>query len=80
MLQLLLGAVIGVIGTLTYSEQVRLKCMQTNIEILQIIKNKAELRREVYKEIQKMQASGELEDYLSNGKQYFPISPMTIKK
>lgn len=66
MIQFVVGAVIGVAGTLFYSEQVRLKVMETNIELLKMIKNKVELKREVYKEIQRMQQSGELDEFLYN--------------
>lgn len=64
MFHFLLGAVVGVAGTLYYSSEVRERVMETNSLILQIMKNKVEFKREVYKEIQRMQTSGELEDFL----------------
>lgn len=64
MFKLLLGIAIGVIGTMYYSEGVRRKVIETNAEIRELIANKVEFKREVYKEIQRMQATGELDDVL----------------
>lgn len=64
MFHFLLGVAFGVAGTLYYAEGVRQKVHQTNEEIRDLIVNRIEFKRAVYKEIQRMQASGELEDVL----------------
>lgn len=64
MFKLLLGIALGVAGTMYYSDSVRLKVKDTNREIRDLLYNKIEFKREVYKEIQRMQATGELDDIL----------------
>lgn len=79
MFHFILGVAVGSLGLYYYSENIRLKVAETNRELVDLMHNRLEFKREVYKEIQRMELTGELDDVLYHRSPYVKRQEIQIQ-